>query len=1162
MNAPSPEILKPRALTYRGSVEAAALFFDPSIIGAEATRRRILDLWHPGTQVHAVAGGYLLRWPEVRRVRCDHAPGLPLVAAGSLLLAAPLSDDEHQALQAPDGSLILVRGGALKVFSMAGLPSVDLASWLDVAHYETLELRSLGEVPPPPALMVKDVPFNVRESLAIEAAPDLAAFLAALRGQKAPGKTNSLLARLLALQERCKVLLKAFLERRPAHETASPHSSPQTRPAGTARPKRWQQAWRIFPVVAAAALFLAFINLSSGEFSWELVVLIVVLLLVLGVLVLSEYSSRRQSGKIPPTTGSVSPVPISMATWRAIAIGALVIALVAMVLSGRLLVALQTFFFVLLLLIVAALVIYSIFLVVRKLLPQRWRNNTNNTIPISLGQPGNDLAPEWVLFWVALGFTIPGLLNGWLMITAIAGLTTLAAVAYGVAHWGEYQARRKKNPVPAKPPAPSPPPEPPEKVDGPFSAWRNRLARLAWEAGLWRIYGPAQARYIIRMMQMFERGELDAALSHAIPIDALPGTGPSAPAFGVPRPRSLLEIFTGRQSGSSIEIGLPGEFMDELRRHYRRAHEKLDAQGRHQEAAFVLAELLQASEEAVAYLERYGRLQLAAELAEGRKLPPDLIVRQWLVAGNRERAVRMARRHGAFLAAITRLERGSEADKENARGLRLLWANELARSGNFVAAVETAWQLDEARPLVQEWIMRGLAQGGLAGARMLARQVHCASELDVVLRERVLVLLNDSSADTAPLRLEFANRLSEGPATPVIKTLTRAAARALARDAASDTFNDTRRTVTTKLINLSDDGALRADLPASLFVTTDKPLNQRDEVLDLNFEAADTGPAPLLDAAFLPDGRCVVALGEAGARLISRDGRTTAHFDQPCHSLVVSDQGDRALALAPRGDATKLARIDFVERRAVSWCETRLGSYANSYDGSVWFAAANDPSQILAIDATAPRFGALWHTPDTGVITCIERSTVSCSFLSGFMIFNTPKKNDIREKWERWQLEVPSLTLRQRNVVEEWSGPLDETRNALQLPVMARVTADGQRAIVTPDTYGTMIVLKIGSDSSVVLAHATPDKPELNEEPAGLVAGSHWWAAFTRNYTGVYCYLIDRKASQVRARLYLQGTLIATARFTENHFTLCDDRGRLLVFDLERGALVRDLRVS
>ena len=48
-----------------------------------------------------------------------------------------------------------------------------------------------------------------------------------------------------------------------------------------------------------------------------------------------------------------------------------------------------------------------------------------------------------------------------------------------------------------------------------------------------------------------------------------------------------------------------------------------------------------------------------------------------------------------------------------------------------------------------------------------------------------------------------------------------------------------------------------------------------------------------------------------------------AHFDVPAFSLVLSLHGDRALALAPRGEQQAVARIDLVRRQAEPWCLVR-----------------------------------------------------------------------------------------------------------------------------------------------------------------------------------------------------------------------------------------------
>jgi hypothetical protein len=293
-------------------------------------------------------------------------------------------------------------------------------------------------------------------------------------------------------------------------------------------------------------------------------------------------------------------------------------------------------------------------------------------------------------------------------------------------------------------------------------------------------------------------------------------------------------------------------------------------------------------------------------------------------------------------------------------------------------------------------------------------------------------------------------------------------------------------------------------------------------------------------------------LGEAGARLLSRDGRAIAHFDQPCHRLVVSDHGDRALALAPRGAAMRIAKLDFATRRAISWCETRLNACAFSYDGALWFLTSE--GSIFAVDTTSQKFGALWHTPEVGDVACIERTTHSCAFITRF----TTRENfgfRLREKWERWLLEVPSLILRQRTPIANW-GRIVEADTQHEKTINA-VACDGVWASLTG-----------GNSAPVILTsqNALPATLENLEAPAfrpySLHGSMQWWVCLVKHDTGFEGSLLDRHARRERLCLSLRESQYAQVRFGENHLTICDDRGRLLAVDLEHGAIIKNFRLT
>src|SRR5262249_20225992 len=143
------------------------------------------------------------------------------------------------------------------------------------------------------------------------------------------------------------------------------------------------------------------------------------------------------------------------------------------------------------------------------------------------------------------------------------------------------------------------------------------------------------------------------------------------------------------------------------------------------------------------------------------------------------------------------------------------------------------------------------------------------------------------------------------------------------------------------LIDFSGDGALRADAPL-LDRAVSSPLNRIDSALQFQFEESDTGSVGIRDLVFLPNGRTLAAIGEAGALLLNREGTTVAHFDQPADRLVVSDHGDCAIAMARRGEVWRLARLDLLSRHAEEWCEAHVDAFASDYDGSMWFIGARE----------------------------------------------------------------------------------------------------------------------------------------------------------------------------------------------------------------------------
>lgn len=745
------------------------------------------------------------------------------------------------------------------------------------------------------------------------------------------------------------------------------------------------------------------------------------------------------------------------------------------------------------------------------------------------------------------------------------------------------------------------------------------LFRLLMRTRLGTIIGRRQAEYVRTMLRMFDEGDLDQALRYAIPLrDEAGEAGP--PALSVPKPRTELTIGLD-DVGRGRALHFSENLFDHLRKLYRQAFERLDAQGRHQEAAFVLAELLRQNEEAVSYLERKGELRLAAELSEARGLPPPLIVRQWMLARDTSRAVLIARRHDAFAQAVERL-----GDSREGNELRQLWAENLAEAGRYLAAVDVARPLPGARRLRLRWADLGIELGGEAGARLLAQRpgIEAALAEPIPLRlegargrgplaaERgALVALLAASVETRrgeadaherlrptletllgaegpeahALRLALADQLTHEPTRPAVRAMAGVTLRALLRDYPSVASPWGRRECEA-LARASGDAALEADLPPLPARSPSAWAKREGSPLAFEFDAPDAGAQAVYDAVPIPGGRLLVALGEGGALLLGRNGKRLASFSRPAHWLVVSDEGDRAVALAPRGEVKRLSRLNLLDRRSDDWCDARVERWAETFDGERWVVASRPsgsgsgrgtgagragregelnagPLDLWVVDVLDERWQALHRVPAIGGFApLLERVAGECVLVvahGGWL----PGPNDVTGDVilpvvERWRFRPACETLLERTAAE----------SAVTASLLARSTLWAART--TP--HLGLLALEVEGQGAPWLASwtgrdfARTTLPDLEGEHVEIAALGQLVAVASRLpdeaacVVGVWEAPPGREARKL-ASLRLRGAGRVRLRASRGLFVVCDDVGRVVSFDVEAGALAHDVRV-
>lgn len=500
---------------------------------------------------------------------------------------------------------------------------------------------------------------------------------------------------------------------------------------------------------------------------------------------------------------------------------------------------------------------------------------------------------------------------------------------------------------------------------------RNFWARMVMRTPLRELVRSKHDRYLRRLTELFERRNWDEALRDAVGVGQ---DGEGRLSLRVPQRRTgALRPNTALGPGAGPHYG--PAVLQHLQSLYRTAAEELDRRGRHDEAAFVHADLLGDPAAAVAMYERLGRWTDAAELAEGRDLAPDLAVRLWWRAGNKTRAIEVARLRGAFSAVIARLS------IEDGRELRAEWVRERQAAGDHLGAVAAAWPDDTTRPLAIPSIQAGMALGGPASSTLFAHLVVGWPTPGT--RGAALALLDSDDPELATSRRHFVDAWLGLNGSD--RELGSAATRAFVRDGIE----------VPPTLGKAADPLLAADLPKI-------PKTRRD-VTDLVFPAL---PAQLVvrDAVALRGGAVLVALGDQGTRLVTADGRTRARWDVPAHQIVIADHGGSALLVGRRGAVSEVHHLDLAARKVRRWTTLAHRTFVGSFDGGI--AVVVGPDGLEFLDVRRDRPTVVWRELDrNAAVFSIARNEHSLAVL-----FEKPDDPQL----DLWRWDLPDLTLRRR----------------------------------------------------------------------------------------------------------------------------------------------------
>ena len=660
-----------------------------------------------------------------------------------------------------------------------------------------------------------------------------------------------------------------------------------------------------------------------------------------------------------------------------------------------------------------------------------------------------------------------------------------------------------------------------ERAKGAFmpQAWRQWLARLAIATQLSQLLGRAQAEYMRKMLDMFESGDLEEALRHAIPLGSEDQS--LGQAFGTPSARDDLSLSRTTAGAASIHFG--ADMDAHLRRLYRQTFEKLDRAGRIDEAVFVLAELLKSRQEALDYLEKHARYQQAAELALAWDSPADVIVRLHCLAGDWRVAVAVARRDKAFANAVLQLEKRWP---DAAARLRQEWAQTLVTSGDWLGAVDALWPVATERALAAQWLLTAEAAGGRLGARALVKRAVLLPDTWVDCAERLQTLRDDPEQhDERHAVVHALLALSERPAQ--VLQLARTILPAVLVDQ-SGPHGQLNKGDVQRLVTVAADPWLQADLPsAALPAMTMQRLGL--VATALKGQLPDAGNLAILDAVALDDGRHLVALGEAGAAIVDSRARIVARFAVPAERIVIAHNRQMALVLAQRDRVSRVSRLDLAKRQVLDLGMAELAHVAMEFDGMAWTVASG--TRLRVLDTQHGLNEVLWQVADLpGQVRSLSvNANVEQVLLE-----------DMRGNFELWRYSLPWRRLLARG--EDLPVRLPHT--ALRL-----LNPNGGVIDITmaPDEQGRACIAYRLHTRTFAL-ETVPDYAALTGEVQAVVDAT-WLLLCTVGHSNSQIYVVSLGDGRVRAELDWPAQARPQLRISAGHCMVFDAQGRLWSMD-------------
>ena len=561
---------------------------------------------------------------------------------------------------------------------------------------------------------------------------------------------------------------------------------------------------------------------------------------------------------------------------------------------------------------------------------------------------------------------------------------------------------------------------------------RDALVRTTLRTPMAKTLGRRHTKYIEELTRRFATRDFDEALRQAVPAGGRRSHGGRL-SLRLPARRESLQWTTGGQSRTVPWGESVGGHLSAV---YRDAARELEELGDIDKAAFVWIELVGQYEMGAALLERHGRFRDAAEVTEQFELPAPDAVRRWWRAGERGRAVDLARAHLVFDVVVSRLD---SIDADLAVALRREWSRSLQASGDPLGAIEVLWVDERLRADAVELTASLPDDDGPVAGGVLAYRLALADDTD-----------DTDDTTTAVGLVESDDPEQRGRRDSFIATFldVHAASPATDRRLASTIMRTSIAHPERRLLERRKDVLSRVDPILKADLVPEVP-NREHRGTVLLSELAP-GRVPVTDAVGLARGGFLAALGSRGVRLCGTAGLEVAQWPTPTSEIVLADNGNVALLVHRFDEFVDVRRLDLTTRQITQYGVLHLARWTDTFDGQFWLVIDERGAALLDMLAATPTIA---YRPVESESEAVAVARTGRDQPSGLVV------RAGRLELRTWTPDLRRLADRQ---IFESARPGDVARLGPGVALMAGQDASGHAWLVPPQDNDIPVDVRLG----------------------------------------------------------------------------------------------------